>query len=397
MTSAYIPWSRSTPRGRRACGSCSATPAISNVFNVTVNFPHRSRKNREHLPPLKRVYDDAFFEEIRGYLPHLEAAVFLGGESFLSKENHRIWDMMLDGGMTIPSHIVTNGTVFNERIVRIISSAPCTVSISLDGATRETVESIRRNARYDDVLANVCRFQEYSDVELSFCLMPQNYHEFADFLALAERLGCDASINAVHHPAEFSMSALSLDKLAAVIDTLEKRSGQVARTLTRHHRIWKLELMRMKRRLEDGGGPPGPMYLSGIAGRMNASVERAANELVPESAQRVLEEWAGQAEVDTAVLDENDVIHCKQGALAGLEHESVDGRPLREVLMMLRERYGEDVDVTRDECGLDSLDRTMEFTNLRGEKTRLRWIVLAASDRTARDFLLAIAGPGSAA
>ena len=150
----------------------------------------------------------------------------------------------------------------------------------------------------------------------------------------------------------------------------------------------------MRRRLECPEGPKAPTYFSGIAARMKTGSDGAAGDLGPGSARRVLEEWAGHTAVDTATVDEHDVVTCEQG-IAGLDRESVDGRPLSDVLMLLRERFGEDVDVTHEECGPDKLDRTMEFTDRRGEKTRLRWIALAPADRTSgdKDLLLATARP----
>lgn len=69
-----------------------------------------------------------------------------------------------------------------------------------------------------------------------------------------------------------------------------------------------------------------------------------------------------------------------------------DPYPLSVVLMLLRERYGEDVNIAGDKCNSDEMDRTMEFTNLGGEKTELRWIVLSSTDHASKKktFLLAV-------
>src|SRR6185295_19977224 len=61
---------------------------ISNVCNLectmcTGFFSSSIRHNREHLPPIKTPYDDAFVRQLEPFVPHLKAARFLGGEPFL--------------------------------------------------------------------------------------------------------------------------------------------------------------------------------------------------------------------------------------------------------------------------------------------------------------------------
>ena len=209
------------------------------------------RKKRDGLPPLRRVYGDEFFADLRGLLPHLAHAVFLGGEAFLARENFRTWEMMIEDGLQFPFMIVTNGTIFNERVERVLDKLPCSISVSLDGATPETVESIRRNARFDDIMANLEKFRRYttangSELVLSFCLMPQNQHEFADFLILAEEKRCAASVNVVYEPSRFSLSAAGADEIRLVVEAWERRDPETRKALDRHLGLWDRELDRMR-------------------------------------------------------------------------------------------------------------------------------------------------------
>jgi radical SAM protein with 4Fe4S-binding SPASM domain len=375
------------------------------------------RKHRDHLPPLKRVYQDSFFEELREFLPHLQLVLFLGGEAFLSRENYRIWDMMIEDRLTTPTHIVTNGTQYNDRVERIIRELPCSISISIDGATRETVESIRRNSSFDEIMTNIKRFQKFARVDLSFCLMPQNQHEFGDFLILAEELGCGASVNTVFHPAEFSLCALPKDQLAKVVTSWESRSSEILPRLDRHRHIWVEEINRVKHWVSVPEGPPSFLYLSGVAAPMAAAAfaRRSApgsnrvaqslpvlNQLSEQAsggpdrpdgervrlAYELLSEWSN-GRVQEAELDERDVVACQGTTFGGLEGQDVTGKSLSSFLMRLRERYGEDVNITAEECTAAHMDRTMEFTNLLGERTQLRWIAISReSARSGRKPLL---------
>ena len=252
--------------------------ALSNACNLECvqcdgELSSSIRKNRDRLPPLPKVYDDQFFEDLRPFLRHLalkqplsEAkedpahgpvrdyytrAMFLGGEPFLSRENFRIWEMMIEDDLLILSIVFTNGTIFNKRVERIIEKIPTVISISLDGATRKTVELIRKNAQFDKIMVNLERFRYYSDaykipIVLSFCLMPQNQHEFPDFLMLTERLGCVAQTNTIYHPEQFSLAALDKKELGRVIDDWERRDSEVRQNVKHNLGLWDQEMARLR-------------------------------------------------------------------------------------------------------------------------------------------------------
>ena len=252
--------------------------ALSNACNLECvqcdgELSSSIRKRRDHLPPLSKVYDDQFFEDLRPFLHRLAQqqplsqakvepvhtsindydaqAIFLGGEAFLSRENFRIWEMMIEDDLLILSFIITNGTIFNKRVERIIERIPTLISISLDGATRETVEMIRKNARFDVIMDNLKRFQHYSSAYglptvLSFCLMPQNHHEFPDFLMLAEELNCVAQTNTIYHPEQYSLAALDEKELKQVIDNWERRDTEVRRNVKHNLESWDLEMARLR-------------------------------------------------------------------------------------------------------------------------------------------------------
>lgn len=209
------------------------------------------RKNREGLPALPRVYKDAFFEELEAFLPHLRHAVFLGGEPFLIAENFRVWDMLIQRKLSPSLLVVTNGTVFTERVERVLGALPCSISVSLDGASKGVVESIRRNASFDEILDNVARFKRLTEragtqLDLSFCLMEQNEHELIEFLALAERLGCGASVNVIYEPHEFSLLRLSASRLAEIACRWESEEAIARSRLTRHFSVWAREFQRLR-------------------------------------------------------------------------------------------------------------------------------------------------------
>ena len=96
--------------------------------------------------------------------------------------------------------MVTNGLLLNESIAEaMIRSRMTVLSISLDGATRETYRAIRGVEAFDRVLANVRAFQEMkrraaSDLPhlfMNFVLMRRNVGEIAPYLELCRDLGAE--------------------------------------------------------------------------------------------------------------------------------------------------------------------------------------------------------------
>lgn len=205
------------------------------------------RAHREKLPPLPDPYRDSFFEELRAYVPHLKTAKFLGGEPFLQEHCFRIWDMAIEDEVNLPCHVTTNGTVFNPRVERVLESLPIGISISLDGYTKDTVESIRVNARYEALMQNVKRFREYTvrrgtSFGLTFCLMRQNWHELGDFCRFADDLDCDVFVNSVRRPPEVSLYSLSVAELKQIVDSMERQAAASLKNLRRNSKVLNSQL-----------------------------------------------------------------------------------------------------------------------------------------------------------
>jgi sulfatase maturation enzyme AslB (radical SAM superfamily) len=174
--------------------------SISNVCNLECImcrglWSSAIRARREKLPPLPRLYSEAFFESLWKYLPHVKQLKFLGGEPFLISEYYTLWDRMIDDGLAVPCHATTNGTQYNRKIERVLEHVPMGFAVSMDGATKATLESIRVNAKYEVVMENARRFREYArarktSFSVTYCLMRQNWHEFGEFCLLADSWDC---------------------------------------------------------------------------------------------------------------------------------------------------------------------------------------------------------------
>ncbi|HKV41107.1 MAG TPA: radical SAM protein [Blastocatellia bacterium] len=226
--------------------------SISNTCNlecVMCNGTASSsiRAHRENLAPLANPYTGAFFDELRLYLPHLQAAKFLGGEPFLQEQCYRIWDMMIEDRLQPSCHVTTNGTIFNARMERVLSALAMGISVSLDGFYKQTVESIRVNARFEVLHRNLALFRTYAlerntSFGLTFCLMRQNWREFGEFCLFADGLGCPVFVNSVRRPAQMSLYTLPPGELARIVEVMEEQSVALLPNLGKNRGVWEGQL-----------------------------------------------------------------------------------------------------------------------------------------------------------
>jgi radical SAM protein with 4Fe4S-binding SPASM domain len=229
--------------------------AVSNTCNlgcIMCNGEYSSvLRAKEGLPPLPPAYGDDFFEDLARYLPHAKTLAFLGGEPFLQKECHRIWEMMIDLGVAIPCHVTTNGSIYDERVESLLYRLPFNFSISVDGVTKETVESIRVNVKHQTLMDNVRRFNAYVRgrddphakkrlpfLELNFCVMQQNWHELADFFLLAEDMEAKVWSVLVTYPSQCSLFSLPPEELRSIVVKLRDQTPRLRRKLKRNQDAW---------------------------------------------------------------------------------------------------------------------------------------------------------------
>ena len=234
--------------------------SISNVCNLECvmcsgTFSSAIRAHREKLPPPPKAYSSAFIESLRPYLPHLDRAKFLGGEPFLIAEYYRIWEMMVEDAATVKCHVTTNGTQYNARVEKFMEKLDFSFAVSLDGATKATVESIRVNANYEEQMMILKRLRDYTskrgtDLSLTFCFMRQNWHEFGDFCLFADEWRCNVGVNTVTHPPQYSVTNLPVSELRRIVDAMASQSVRLGSLLKQNRGSWFAEFERLRRKCE---------------------------------------------------------------------------------------------------------------------------------------------------
>jgi len=95
------------------------------------------------------------------------------------------------------SRVVTNGTLLTEATIeKIIDSQITSLTISIDGGTKELYEEIRIGARFETVLANIELFKELRarrgtrlpHLQINHVLMERNVDHFEEFLLLLDSI-----------------------------------------------------------------------------------------------------------------------------------------------------------------------------------------------------------------
>jgi molybdenum cofactor biosynthesis enzyme MoaA len=203
------------------------------------------RQKRERLPPLKSPYDAGFVEQLEPFLPYLIEAKFLGGEPFLIQRYWEIWERFLEVNPQVVIPVTTNGTILTDRVRAILKSLDFTIVLSIDSIVRETYESIRLNADYDEVMRHLRYFLDYMHAKgeplfVTVCPMQQNWREMPGMLEFANEQGARLHFNSVLYPESCSLRSLSTAELDEVLDCY--RSAR-QRTETRWQRqngdAWK--------------------------------------------------------------------------------------------------------------------------------------------------------------
>jgi radical SAM protein with 4Fe4S-binding SPASM domain len=106
--------------------------------------------------------------------------------------------LKLVGQYGIPySRVVTNGTLLTEAAIeKILDSQITSLTVSIDGGTKELYEEIRVGARFESVLASIELFKklrarrgfEFPRLQINHVLMERNVDHFDEFLSLLDSI-----------------------------------------------------------------------------------------------------------------------------------------------------------------------------------------------------------------
>ncbi|MEI8349043.1 MAG: radical SAM protein [Candidatus Omnitrophota bacterium] len=126
--------------------------------------------------------------------------------------------------------ISTNGLLLTEGMSLAIIEANITqVGVSIDGATKETYEKVRKGSNFEKVIENIVLLQSLKRklkknkplLTFSFTLMRSNIHELLQFVRLAKKL--EADLIQVTHLIPFK----SLDIMSESLVNYKKETNEI--------------------------------------------------------------------------------------------------------------------------------------------------------------------------
>ena len=117
------------------------------------------------------------------------------GEPFVNKKMFEMIKYANDNGITV--EFVSNGSLLDEKCIdQIINQDIQTINISIDGATKETFESIRLKSNFEEVINNVKNLSNKlkstkSKTEfVALCLVQKkNFNEINQIVTLCKSIG----------------------------------------------------------------------------------------------------------------------------------------------------------------------------------------------------------------
>jgi endo-1,4-beta-xylanase len=163
----------------------------STLCNLDCIMCYQDRKDLRNLP-------ESFYAQLANHYQSVQNIQIIGGEPFVIRQlRGLLGDFPRDRFPDASFAIVTNGTVYDEGSMDLVRAVNMSwMSVSLDAATAETYERIRKRGTFTKTLAGLqawvalgceCSFQ----VLASFTVMKENIHEIPDFVALVIELGTD--------------------------------------------------------------------------------------------------------------------------------------------------------------------------------------------------------------
>jgi pyrroloquinoline quinone biosynthesis protein E len=119
------------------------------------------------------------------------------GEPLINKNFHEMVSFANKFGIAV--EFVTNGSLLTrENINKLSDNLLSTISISIDGATKETFENIRVKSNFDVVIANVKNLINHfkskknkTEIKALSLIQKKNFHEIENITKICKDLGFD--------------------------------------------------------------------------------------------------------------------------------------------------------------------------------------------------------------
>ena len=147
------------------------------------------------------------FQRLAPLFPYLkEVALYGHGETFLYKHLFEMLEELKRHNIFV--YITTNGTLITEEVAkRLVELQLDRLSFSLDAATPELFNEIRRGADFDKIIDNIHTLNAYKKrlhrddkpaLSLMYCAMKSNIQELPKLIRLADQLNMTDGVSVMN-------------------------------------------------------------------------------------------------------------------------------------------------------------------------------------------------------
>lgn len=160
--------------------------------------------SEHHYPEKDELLDKRIFNEIiPDILPGISNLFMSGHGEVLLNPYSRKFLQEIDSSRYphLRIKLLTNGTLFTPQLWKTISHNRYElISVSIDAATKDTYEKVRRNGKWDILRENLYFISElrrqnrFKEFNITFVVIKSNYHDMQKFVELGLELGCDKII-----------------------------------------------------------------------------------------------------------------------------------------------------------------------------------------------------------
>jgi len=193
------------------------------MCNGSLSSAHNLAGEKLTAPP---IYDEHFLNELETLIPHLEFAIFSGGEPFIIESYYRIWERIFVLNPKLNIVITTNAAILSDRAKEIIERGRCSFNVSIDSLDPQVYESIRVNAGFAKIFENLHYLIDYSrrkgtNLTLAACPMNMNWQTLPELVTFCIREKLNLYFNLVTKPWKVALWALSEKKLREIAGFLQ--------------------------------------------------------------------------------------------------------------------------------------------------------------------------------
>lgn len=145
--------------------------------------------------------------------------------------------------------VITNGLLVNDEWAEHLALGSSFVQISVNAATKSVHETVNLKSNFEQVIAGIERLVDQkrrhgTEVRIvyKYTIVPENLHELADAIVVADTLGCDEIAYGYSHAVERALEQ-DEDLRSALKAQLQELSGRDLSVMIERNRLEHLGLM----------------------------------------------------------------------------------------------------------------------------------------------------------